>query len=123
MDESWLNKNMVPSLCWSHGTVDAPSEKGERWIMIGAFSKDGWIQPSIKMWKRKVLIEGYHTEMNGDAFEHWISNTCYHMWADNSCIVIDRAPYHIILTDDSTPAAKKMKRAELMDGLVDCPWC
>ena len=45
MDELWLNKNMVPSFCWSDGTVDCelnvPSRKGERWIMIGAGSKDG----------------------------------------------------------------------------------
>ncbi|KAL5515118.1 hypothetical protein EMCRGX_G000242 [Ephydatia muelleri] len=70
MDELWLNKNMVLSFCWSDGTVDCelnvPSGKGERWIMIVAGSKDGWIQPSIKLWKGKVLSEDYHTDMNGD---------------------------------------------------------
>ena len=122
MDESWLNKNMVPSFCWSDGTVDSelnvPSGKGERWIMIGAGSKDGWIQPSIKMWKGKVLSEDYHTEMNGDVFEHWMKQHLLPYVAGNSCIVIDRAPYHTMLTDDSKPAAKNMKREELIDWLI-----
>lgn len=38
------------------------------------------------------------------------------MW--QVCIVIDRAPYHTMLTDDSKPAAKNMKREELIDWLI-----
>ena len=38
--------------------------------------------------------------------------------AGNSCIVIDHAPYHTMLTDDSKPAAKNLKREELIDWLI-----
>ena len=38
--------------------------------------------------------------------------------AGNSCIVIDHAPYHTMLTYDSKPAAKNMKREELMHWLI-----
>ena len=61
--------------------LNVPSGKGERWIMIGAGSKDDWIQPSID----------YHTEMNVDTGmkQHLLPYV-----AGNRSIVIDRAPYH-----------------------------
>ena len=58
MDESWLNKNMVPTRYWSNGTQecepDVPPGKGERWMIIGAGGKQGWIRESIKLWKGNV---------------------------------------------------------------------
>lgn len=61
MDESWFNKNMVPSHCRTDGTCDCelkvPNRKGERWILIEAGSKDGWVDASVKMWKGHVQSE------------------------------------------------------------------
>ena len=122
MDESWLNKNMVPSHCWTDGTCDCelkvPSGKGEHWILIGAGSKDGWVDASVKMWKGHVQSEDYHSEMNGEVFQHWLHEHLLPYISPNSCIVINRAPYHTMLTEDTKAATASMKRAQLIDWLV-----
>ena len=53
MDESWLNRNMVSTKIWTDGTAECepavPPGKGERWILIGAGSVNGWIKESCAM--------------------------------------------------------------------------
>ena len=56
--------------------------------------------------------------MNGDVSEHWMKQHLLPYVAGNSCIVIDHAPYHTMLTDDSKPAAINLKREELIDWLI-----
>lgn len=122
MDESWLNKNMVPSRCWTDGTTEfeaeVPPGKGARWILIGAGTKDGWIKESIKMWKGTVKSEDYHTEMNGDVFEDWMKKHLLPNVPVNACTVVDRASYHMMLTDDCLPASATMNRTALAEWLV-----
>ncbi len=68
MDETWINKNDVPTKCWHDGTADTvdaiPPGKGERLIIIGAGGPDGWIPSTFKMWNGKNKSDDYHTEMN-----------------------------------------------------------
>ena len=53
MDESWVNKNITPKIVWNDGTLDTiknvPSGKGQRWILIGAGSEDGWVPNSVRI--------------------------------------------------------------------------
>lgn len=60
MDESWLNKNMVPTRCWSDSTrqcePDVPPGKGERWIMTVAEGKQWWIRERFKTLERKCTV-------------------------------------------------------------------
>jgi hypothetical protein len=122
MDESWLNKNMVPTHCWTDGTADfepnVPPGKGARWIMLGAGTKDGWIHASFVMWKGNVASEDYHSEMNAEVFEDWVKNRLLPFVPDNAVLVFDRATYHTMLTPDSCPATSSMSRAELAAWLV-----
>jgi hypothetical protein len=123
MDESWLNKNMVTSNCWTDGTgecePDVPIGKGERWILIGAGGKEtGWINQSFKMWKGHVQSEDYHTEMNAEVFEDWMKQHLLPHVPANACIVIDRAPYHTMLTEDSKAAKLSGTRQNLALWLV-----
>ena len=121
-DESWLNKNMVPTHCWSNGDCffepEVPPGKGARWIMLGAGTKNGWIQDSFKMWKGNVQSEDYHSEMNGEIFEDWLKKL-FPLVPPDACIIVDRAPYHTMLTPESSPANTSMKREELAQWLVD----
>ena len=68
MDETWINKNDVPSRCWHDGTKDTvdqvPCGKGARWIIIAAGGKNGWVPNTFQMWKGNIKSEDYHTEMN-----------------------------------------------------------
>ena len=123
MDESWINKNCVPAKAWHDGTaatVDAiPPGKGDRWIMIGAGSKEGWINHSFRMWKGNIKSEDYHSEMCGDVFRHWVHNYLLPNVNSNAVIVIDRATYHLELTEDSKPAANSATKDVLKQWLID----
>lgn len=123
IDESWLNKNMVTSKCWSDGTSncepDVPAGKGERWILIGAGGKEtGWINQSFKMWKGHIQSEDYHTEMNAAVFEDWMKRHLLPYVPGNACIVIDRAPYHTMLTEVSKAAKLSGTRQTLATWLA-----
>ena len=122
MDETWMNQNMVPSKCWTDGSVDCepdvPPGKGPRWIVIGAGSKAGWVPNSFVMWKGNILSEDYHSEMNGDVFQDWFCLRLLPNVAPNACIVIDRAPYHTLLTEQSKGARSTFNREQLAEWLV-----
>ena len=76
VDESWINRNSVPLKIWTDGSLEfeppVPPGKGQRWIIIGAGTRSGWVQESVVMWKGNVASEDYHTEMNSDVFSHWL---------------------------------------------------
>ena len=129
MDESWLNKNMMNTLVWSDGEKDLepmmPSGKGPRWILIGAGCKElGWLQSTIKMWTGKSMNEDYHTEMNWEVFVDWLKNSFLEEVKRNksrlqsAVLVMDRASYHTVLTNESRAATTSMKKSELVDWIL-----
>jgi len=121
-DESWINRNCVPDKVWMDGCVDceppAPHSKGARWILIGAGSADGWIPTTFVMWKGNVQSEDYHSEMNSDVFRQWFTERLLPNVPPNACVVVDRAPYHTVLTPESKPAGAQWTRAHLAEWLV-----
>ena len=122
MDETWMNQNMVPTKCWTDGTADCEAEvppgKGPRWIVIGAGSRNGWVPSTFVMWKGNILSEDYHSEMNGEVFENWFCTRLLPNVPGNACVVIDRAPYHTLLTEESKGARSTFTRQQLAMWLV-----
>jgi len=108
MDESWINRNAVTTKLWTDGSLECepvvPHGKGQRWIIIGAGSRTGWIDETFVMWKSNVQSEDYHSEMNSDVFHSWFAERLLPHVAPNACIIVDRAPYHTVLTEESKPA-------------------
>lgn len=134
LDETWLSQNMVTSKCWSDGRVDiedkVPSGKGKRWIVLAACEArisildervfgGGWVPNSWRMWKGKVQKEDYHSEMNGEVFEHWVHHWLLPNVSRNAVIVMDRAPYHLMLTDESKGCPSGSTREQMAHWLVD----
>ena len=117
MDESWINRNAVPTKIWTDGSLEfeppIPHGKGQRWIMIGAGTREGWIEPTFVMWKGNVLSEDYHS----DVFCDWFNRRLLPNVAPSACIVVDRAPYHCVLTEESKPAGAQWTRARLAEWL------
>ena len=122
MDESWINQNCSTRKSWSDGTPETvdtiPPGKGPRWIMIGAGTKDGWIEGSFKMWKGNVQSEDYHTEMNGDVFKDWMHEHLLPNVQPNAVIVIDRASYHLQLRESSKAAPVSQRKVILVEWLL-----
>ena len=65
--ETWVTKNISKVKVWSDGDMemepDVPHGKGQRWIILGAGTKDGWLMPTWKMWKgsQAAQAEPYQT--------------------------------------------------------------
>ena len=123
LDESWINQNLTSSRLWTDGGKDCEDEvppgKGPRWILLAAGSKEcGWIPATWKMWKGNIKSEEYHTEMNAEVFAHWFNNFLLPSVPRNSVIVLDRAPYHKLLTPESKCAKTTFTKAQIVDWLI-----
>lgn len=130
LDESWLNKNMVPDKCWTDGSADmedkVPRGLGDRWIMLAAGlvntrrdnDHGGWLPSTWKIWKGNVQKEDYHSEMNGDVFEDWFNKFLLPALPNDAVIVLDRAPYHMVRTEESKACSERTK-AGLAKWLLD----
>ena len=117
MDESWLNKNIQPKYIWHDNTletVDAvPSGKGQRWIVLAAGCKDGWIENTFKMWKGTSKAEDYHTEMNADVLNDWLVKYCLPNMDARGVLILDRAPYHVACSESTKPPQSNWKKKSL----------
>lgn len=123
MDESWINKNTVPSRSWTDGSPDVsdkvPPGKGPRWILIGAGGEQGWVPESFRMWKGNVKKEDYHSEMNVSVFKHWLNNYLLPNVTDTCVLVMDRASYHCSLTEESKQLSCTLKKDELIEWIIE----
>ena len=121
MDESWINSNTIPKKQWNDGATDSmpkvPPGKGPRWIIIGAGTKDGWVHETFTMWKGHVKSEDYHSEMNGQVFKQWVMERLLPNIPSTAVIVVDRASYHLILTEASKGASSSMTKDQLYNWL------
>ena len=122
MDETWINSNAVPSKSWHDGTIETvakvPPGKGQRWIIIGAGTKNGWVDDTFVMWKGNCKSEDYHTEMNGDIFEKWVKQRLLPNVPRNAVIVMDRARYHLMLDENCRGVSGSSKKEHLANWLV-----
>jgi transposase len=78
----------------------------------------GWIARTFKHWKGTSKEEDYHGNMDSNSFQKWVIEYM-ELAAARSVLVIDRAPYHVQLTDDTRRAVTSMSRPQLAQWLLD----
>ena len=59
----------------------------------------------------------YHTEMNSDVFQKWMIDVVFPNLPKNSVVVLDRATYHLTLTEDTKPANSASNKQQLAEWL------
>lgn len=118
LDETWVNVNHAYVGEWSENTGDSvdrllgvgcgecgrnvPSGKGKRLIVLDAGCRDVGLLPSVAdVFVAKSDSGDYHCEMNHEHFLSWWRDTLLPALPGPSTIVLDKAPYHCVLTDDS----------------------
>ena len=92
--------------------------KGQRVLIMGMGSIEGWLEGSIRVWKHKKdgpKTEDYHADIDGDAYKEWIKD-CLKLLPPNSVLVFDNAPYHSKKVENCTPRST-WKKKELQDWL------
>jgi len=107
---------------WNDGNLrsrlDQPSGKGGRIIIAHVGSREsGLLQGAGLSFVGKNSTGDYHKEMNGPTWLKWLEDDVFPKISDG-VLVIDRAPYHLTLTDDARPATTKMKKAEFAEWVV-----
>jgi DDE superfamily endonuclease len=109
-DESWVSANTHSETQWWHEDMEPDtravrSGKGKRTLLCGVGSAtSGWLngRDSFLMFhgKHKVGTD-YHEEMNSKVFLDWVEDKVAPHMPDGSVMVIDRATYHLVKTDDT----------------------
>jgi len=121
-DETWANKNMSVYRSWNDGNLrsrlEQPSGKGGSIIIDHVGSREtGLLQGAGLSFVGKKSTGDYDKKMNGPTWLKWLEIDVFPKISD-CVLVIDRAPYHLTLTDDARPATTKMKKAEFAEWLV-----
>ncbi len=132
-DETFINKNYSgsdtswycsdwkddPMLDKSFGPyINKPSGKGERYIILSAVTKNGWVNGTRLVFGAKKCSGDYHGSMNEENFTKWFTTQLLLNIPDNTVIIMDNAPYHNMLQEDGVPQLTS-KKAVLQKWLRD----
>lgn len=124
LDETFINKNYSgsdsswycedwqanPLLNKSFGPyINKPSGKGERFIILNAITKNGWIDGGKLVFKAKTNSGDYHGSMDENNFTKWFMTQLLPNIPDNSTIIMDNASYHNTYMDDGVPLLTSKK--------------
>ena len=97
LDESFLHHYHGQQFSWfSEGDfLERPSGKGRRWCFIHAISPGGLLPQCSMIFEGKKSTGDYHGSFNFEVFYEWFQKQLLHNLPDKSCIVMDRATYHM----------------------------
>lgn len=120
-DEMWANKNMSVYRSWTDGTLRArmpvPSGKSGRLNLAHVGSrKTGLVPDAGQVFIGQKRSGYYHKEMCSDVWLEWLQETMLQKIAVG-VLVVDRAPYYMVLTPETAPAGSKLRKAKLADWL------
>lgn len=95
--------------------LNVPSGKGKRIIIAHLVSrKTGLVDEASLVFVGQKATGEYHGEMNSNVWLRWLEAEVLpkimgDVW------VVDRAPYHPMMTDDTRPASRNLRKAQLAD--------
>lgn len=127
LDESYVNKNHSNDFTWYYGEdgpwIKKPTGKGERLIILNAITRDGWVPGAKVVFKSTKKTGDYHGQMNWELFKKWFTEKLLPNIPEKSLIIMDNAPYHNILSENSPPTpqcSKKRIREWLEQNKIYC---
>ena len=134
LDETWFTTRMGHNKEWVDTTEDVtsstysrqvPPGEGERYVVIAGGTRGGFVEGSYLCYPAKSSLGDYHGEMNSTLFQQWLTTRLLPALPEPSVLVLDNAPYHRQLTEDSQCPTTATNKAELMKWLekrnIDIP--
>ena len=127
LDETWFTTRMCHNREWVDSTQaptsstysrQVPPGDGERFVVVAAGGETGFIDGSFLSFTAKNTTGDYHGEMNRDLFMKWLTESLLPSLSEPSVLVLDNAPYHSMLTDESRCPTSATKKADLVHWLV-----
>ncbi len=76
--------------------------------------------PFNVVWSKGKKNADYQTEMDGECFFKWCKENVFPSLAaqcEKCVLVLDRATYHTMLTEDTKPPTTKCEKAMLVDPI------
>lgn len=126
VDETWFTTRMGHNKEWvdtsqpvtsCHFSRQVPTGEGERFVVIAGGTENGFIEDSFLCYETKSSQGDYHGQMNGEVFHRWLTTQLLPAIPEPSVIVIDNAPYHNILTEESRCPTTTTRKADLITWL------
>jgi len=122
LDESYVNKNHSNDWIWypleDGPFVQKPTGNGERFIILNAITKDGWVPNAKTVFKSTKKTGDYHGQVNAELFQKWFIEMLLPNIPPNSIIILDNAAYHNTLSKTSAPT-KNSSKNHLLSWLDD----
>lgn len=127
LDESYINKNHSRDSTWyledDNAIIGKPTGKGERLIIVNAITKDGWVPNCKLVFNASRKTGDYHTNMNWDNFSKWFKESLLKNIPPDSLIIMDNAPYHNVLLNETFPKkAHSIRRLREWLSNNKIPW-
>lgn len=123
VDETWFTTRMGHSREWVDSTQHAtsstysrqvPPGEGDRFVVVSAGTINGFVEGSYLCYQTKTTHGDYHGEMNSDLFHRWLTTQLLPSLDEPSVLVLDNAPYHNTLTEESRCPTTATKKEDLI---------
>ena len=85
--------------------------------MVAAGTIDGLVQKSFLSFHTKSTSGDYHGEMKGELFLRWLTSQLLPSLDEPSVLVMDNAPYHSQLMDESRCPTTATKKGDMIKWL------
>ncbi|XP_066953386.1 uncharacterized protein [Macrobrachium rosenbergii] len=95
----------------------APPGEGERFVVVAGGTADGFIEGSFLCFPAKNTSGDYHGKMNGEMFLRWLTTQLLPLLEEPSVLVMDNAPYHSIMTEESRCPTTATRKSDLTEWL------
>ncbi|CAF3941892.1 unnamed protein product, partial [Rotaria sordida] len=122
-DETWINTGEEKRSIWvneyGEGRIRISQGKGARLAVSVLINENGFHHSSIDMFKCDQ-----ENSMDSEHFIHWIGQTCAKLRKEFEktpaiTIIIDNAPWHSELTDDTKQPLRSWRKQSIIDWLHD----
>ena len=108
-DETYVHTSHTVPKTWQSddSSMKVPFSKGQRYIIVHAGTKAGFIQGAKLTFKAESETGDYYKEMNADNFFKWVRERLVPNLPAKSVVIIDNAPYHNIQIDKCPTTATR----------------